>query len=65
MDNRINKQLSFGYDIGKGFVAAEEEVMRVVDQLILDERTMIDLKMKSEKNRLDIIKSLGMIAVAG
>ena len=38
---------------------AEEEVMKMVDQLVLDQKIMQDLKMRSEKNRLDIIRSLG------
>ena len=59
VNDRINRQLSFGYDIGKGFVVAEEEVMKMVDQLVLDQKIMQDLKMRSEKNRLDIIRSLG------
>ena len=60
VNDRINKQLSFGYDIGKGFVIAEEDVMKMIDQLVVDEKIMKDLKMRSEKNRLDIIRSLGM-----
>ena len=33
--------------------------MKVVEQLIIDERILKDFKMKSEKNRLDVIRSLG------
>ena len=33
--------------------------MTIIDQLIADERTMKNLKMKSEKNKLDVIRSLG------
>ncbi|XP_065070787.1 sperm-specific sodium:proton exchanger-like [Rhopilema esculentum] len=61
VNDRINKQLSFGYDIGKGFVIAEEDVMKMIDQLVVDEKIMKDLKMRSEKNRLDIIRSLGLL----
>ena len=56
---QINSQLSFGYDIGKGFLVAEEEVMKVIDQLIVDVKIIKDLRMRSEKTRLDTIKSLG------
>ena len=59
VNKRVNKQLSFGYDIGKGFVIAEEEVMKMLDQLVVDTKIMADLKMRSEKNKLDIIRSLG------
>ena len=33
--------------------------MKMVDQLVVDDKIMKDLKMRSEKNRLDIIRSLG------
>ena len=60
VNRRINRQLSFGYDIGKGYVVAEEEVIKMVDQFVADSKIIKELKMRSEKNRLEIIKSLGI-----
>ena len=55
----INQQLSFGYDVGKGFVVGEEEVSKHLNDMVADKRAARDLKSRSEKNRLDVVKSLG------
>lgn len=60
VNNRINRQLSFGYDIGKGFVVAEEEVSKIIDQLVLDPKIAADLKMRCDFTRLQVVKSLGI-----
>ena len=59
MNNRINRQLSFGYDIGKGFVVSEEEVAKIIDQLVLDPKIASDLKMRLDFIRLQVVRSLG------
>jgi len=61
VNNRINRQLSFGYDIGKGFVVAEEEVSKIIDQLVLDPKIAAELKMASDYARLQVVKSLGLL----
>ena len=55
----INRQLSFGYDVGKGYIIAEEEVIKLIDHMVVDKRIARDLKQRSEQNRLDVVKSLG------
>ncbi|XP_057290115.1 sodium/hydrogen exchanger 10-like [Hydractinia symbiolongicarpus] len=61
VNNRINRQLSFGYDIGKGFVVAEEEIAKIIDQLVLDPKIAGDLKTRSDYTRLQVVKSLGLL----
>ena len=59
MNNIINRQLSFGYDVGKGYIIAEEEVIQLIDHMVVDKRIARDLKQRSEQNRLNVVKSLG------
>ena len=59
MNNIINRQLSFGYDVGKGYIIAEEEIIKLIDHMVVDKRIAKDLKQRSERNRLDVVKSLG------
>ena len=61
MDNVINSKLSFGYDVGKGYIIAEEEVIKLVDHMVVDKRIAKDLKNRSEQNRLDVVRSLGAL----
>ncbi|KAL9955551.1 hypothetical protein ACROYT_G036889 [Oculina patagonica] len=61
VNNIINRQLSFGYDVGKGYIIAEEEIIKLIDHMVVDKRIARDLKQRSEKNRLDVVKSLGML----
>lgn len=55
----IHRQLSFGYDVGKGFIVGEEEVSKNIHEMVADKRVARDLKARSEKSRLDVVKSLG------
>ncbi|XP_067045427.1 sperm-specific sodium:proton exchanger-like [Acropora muricata] len=57
----INHQLSFGYDVGKGYIIAEEEVIKLIDHMVVDKRIARDLKQRSEQNRLNVVRSLGML----
>ncbi|XP_069481505.1 sperm-specific sodium:proton exchanger-like [Ambystoma mexicanum] len=60
LSRQINKQLSFGYDIAKGFVVSEEDVKKVVDQI--SDNTKITQKLKNlvEKDRQDGMQELGI-----
>lgn len=61
MDNFINGKLSFGYDVGKGYIVAEEEVNKLIEHMVVDKRITRDLKVRSDQNRLDVVKSLGKL----
>ncbi len=59
MDGRINKKLSLGYDVGKGFVLGEEEIVKLIDKLVNDKKIVGELMRYSTKSRLEIIRQLG------
>ena len=62
VDHIINRQLKFGYDIGKGFVVAKEEMLKQLDKLDFAHREVVlELKERSEAARLDVIRSLGLL----
>ena len=63
VNNIVNRKLSFGYDIGKGYIVAEEEIVKLIDHMVVDTRIARDLKTRSEQNRLDVVKSLGKYCV--
>lgn len=62
MNDIINRQLSFGYDVGKGYIIAEEEVIKLIDHMVVDKRIAKDLKQRSEQSRLDVVRSLGNLS---
>ncbi|KAM6973381.1 sperm-specific sodium:proton exchanger-like [Aplochiton taeniatus] len=61
IDRRINKQLSFAYDIGKGYVMGEEDIGKIIDHISDD--TSISKKLKSilEENRQQAVRELGLL----
>ena len=62
VDHIINRRLKFGYDIGKGFVVAKEEMLKQLDKLDFAHREVVlELKERSEAARLDVIRSLGLL----
>ncbi|XP_072046818.1 sperm-specific sodium:proton exchanger-like [Amphiura filiformis] len=61
VDGRINKKLSLGYDVGKGFVLGEEEIVKLIDKLVNDKKIVAELMRYSTKSRLEIIRQLGML----
>ncbi|XP_069757312.1 sperm-specific sodium:proton exchanger-like isoform X4 [Narcine bancroftii] len=61
LNKQINKQLCFGYDIGKGYVVGEEDVSNLIDH-ISDQR-VISQQLRSivERNHQEAIKELGLL----
>ncbi|XP_041131503.1 sodium/hydrogen exchanger 10-like [Polyodon spathula] len=61
LNKQINKQLSFGYDIGKGYVVGEEDISKIVDH-ISDEKSIAQkLRNILEKNRQEAVRELGLL----
>ena len=60
LDNYISHYLGFGYGVGKGFVLAEEDVLKQFDnlQFIVNESIGLVMKTRVEKSRLDVLRSL-------
>ena len=55
----MSKQLSYGYDVGRGYVAGEEEVRKLVDHMVDQKDIARTLKQASDNGRLDVIRCLG------
>ncbi|XP_048463260.1 sodium/hydrogen exchanger 10-like [Rhincodon typus] len=61
LNKQINRQLSFGYDIGKGYVVGEEDVSNLIDH-ISDQRVISEqLRSIVERNHQEAIKELGLL----
>ena len=62
VDTVINRRLRFGYDIGKGFVVGEEELLQQFDKIVSmvpNKSLAQELRRRVETSRLDVIRSLG------
>ena len=61
VDNIVHRRLRFGYDVGKGFVTGEEEMLQQFDRFgaLVHEKISQELRRRAEETRLDVIKSLG------
>ena len=56
----MNHHLRLGYDIGKGFLTGEEDMMQQFGRLALtDEEQTQELREHSDSTRIEVIKSLG------
>lgn len=55
----ISQQLSYGYDVGRGYVAGEEEVRKLIDHMVDQREIAKSLKQASDNGRLDVIRCLG------
>ena len=67
VDIFINRKLRFGYDIGKGFVVGEEEMLQQFDRIgsVVHKNIAQELRRRAEETRLDIIRSLGTFMLGG
>ncbi|XP_064635099.1 sperm-specific sodium:proton exchanger-like [Lineus longissimus] len=61
LNRRINEQLSFGYDVGKGYVFGEEEVRKHIDLMVDDKGIAKNLKTIIDTGRLNVVRELGML----
>lgn len=58
---QINKRLSFGYDVGIGYVIAQEEICDLMYMITENQNIAKELKRRSENCQLQVVKSLGML----
>ncbi|XP_062603630.1 sodium/hydrogen exchanger 10-like [Saccostrea cucullata] len=61
LKRQISKHLSYGYDVGRGYVAGEEEVRKLIDHMVDQKDIAKNLKQSSDNGRLDVIRCLGML----
>lgn len=59
IDKRINATLFLGYDVGKGFVTALDDVLKFLPQIVEHPRVLHKLKAALEHERLEAIRALG------
>lgn len=53
-NRQISKQLSFGYDIGKGYVIGEEDISKIIHH-ISDDKSISTVGRKSDIRSLSVI----------
>ncbi|XP_041365876.1 sodium/hydrogen exchanger 10-like isoform X2 [Gigantopelta aegis] len=58
---RIMMHLSYGFDLGRGFVIGEEEVRKLIDHVVDNKDIARQLKNRSDKNRLEVIRCLALL----
>ena len=56
----MNAHLSYGFDVGRGYVAGEEEVRKLIDHMVDHKEIAKSLKQVSDNGRLDVIRCLGL-----
>ena len=56
---KMNAHLSYGFDVGRGYVAGEEEVRKLIDHMVDHKDIAKSLKQISDNGRLDVIRCLG------
>lgn len=60
VDKRINEQLFLGYDVGKGFVTAVDDVIKFLPQMIPHPKVLNRLRTALEHERLQTVREMGM-----
>ena len=61
INGQINKQLRYGYNVGKGFVTAEEEVLGYIDYLVDEKEIAQTLINRCNYTKETIIHELGLL----
>ncbi|XP_064785116.1 sperm-specific sodium:proton exchanger-like [Oncorhynchus masou masou] len=61
INRQIHKQLSFGYDIGKGYVIGEEHISKIIDHISDDKSISKKLKVILERNCQQAVREIGLL----
>ena len=61
LNKQINKQIRYGYDVGKGYVMAEEDVSDFITHLIDNNTIRAEMSSIVTKGRLTILKELALL----
>ncbi|KAJ7997849.1 hypothetical protein DPEC_G00216430 [Dallia pectoralis] len=61
LNGQIHKQLSFGYDIGKGYVTGEEHISKIIDHISDDKCVSQKLTDILEGNRQQAVMEIGLL----
>lgn len=63
VERRIESQINFGYDVGRGFVVGEEECRQLLDHIVEHAGMRDKFKNRCDQMRLAVIKELGMSVI--
>ncbi|ESO97538.1 hypothetical protein LOTGIDRAFT_152631 [Lottia gigantea] len=61
VDYQMTASISNGYDVGRGFVAGEEEVRKLIDRMVDNTDCATYLKQNCDTGKLDVIRCLGIL----
>ncbi|XP_060625839.2 solute carrier family 9 member C1-like [Anolis sagrei] len=61
LDKQINKQLTFRYDIAKGYVQGEEDIKCLIEQIAGHEKVYMEITKILETNKQEAMKELGLM----
>ncbi|CAB1323366.1 unnamed protein product, partial [Coregonus sp. 'balchen'] len=61
INRQIHKQLSFGYDIGKGYVIGEEHISKIIDHISDDKSISKKLRSILERNCQQAVREIGLL----
>ncbi|XP_070591850.1 solute carrier family 9 member C1-like [Erythrolamprus reginae] len=61
LDKQINKQLTFRYDIAKGYVQGEEDIKCLIGQISGHQKVYVAISKILEKNKEEAMKELGLM----
>uniref|UniRef100_A0A8C3RU84 Cyclic nucleotide-binding domain-containing protein n=1 Tax=Chelydra serpentina TaxID=8475 RepID=A0A8C3RU84_CHESE len=61
LEKQINRQLTFRYDIAKGYVQGEEDTKYLIEQISGHETISKEINKIMEKNKQDAMKELGLM----
>ncbi|KAK6191717.1 hypothetical protein SNE40_003328 [Patella caerulea] len=61
LDYQMTTGISIGYDVGRGYVAGEEEVRKLIDRMVDNADIAAHLKNTSDNGKLDVIRCLGIL----
>lgn len=61
LNNRVNKKIFLGYDIGKGFVAAVDDVQKFLPQMIDNPKILLKFRQSLETQRVEVVREMGLL----
>ncbi|CAL8091440.1 unnamed protein product [Orchesella dallaii] len=61
LNNQVNKRIFLGYDIGKGFVAALDDVQKFLPQMVDHPRVLLKFKWNLENQRVEVVRKMGLL----
>ncbi len=61
LNEKVNKKLFLGYDLGKGFVTAVDDVQKFLPQIIEQPRVLLKFRIALESLRIEVVREMGLL----